>query len=575
MRQYEMAELAWQGEEPEGSWADVCLDAVFSCGGWEKAVRGFYAGNSIYKVRFLPERAGKYFWRVTGEIEAEGEAVCEPACCGVWYAGEDPHSGGRPSDRENRCREEMQYDREKCCGGERQYSGGSQYGAEYRKAVSSGSDSRKLRALEGAGHGPVRACGRHFMYEDGTRYTPVGTTVYALAHQPEALIRRTLKTLSEAPFNKVRYCIFPKSYDYNHNEPELFAFHRKPDGTWDVNRPCMEFWEHFERIITELDKMGIQSDLILFHPYDRWGFAELSMEENRIYLDYLLRRLAAFPSVWWSMANEYDLMFQRGISDWYELEEYIAAHDPYGHLLSNHQCIVAYDFGRKNVTHCCLQLRDVNRAKEFSEKYQKPVIYDELAYEGNLPLDWGNISGFELADRLWSLYAQGAYGTHGEVFLSDDEVLWWAKGGILKGESPARIAFLKTVLQEADGPLEAWNLLEFAEPGEGFSVADMLRGVRKDNPLAELYYFGEGPEKDGMFRSPEYAGRYGTQFFLRYFGRTCPGLTTLYLPEDRSYQVEVIDIWEMTKTRAYFGASGKTRIRLPGKEGIAVLATAL
>lgn len=35
--------------------------------------------------------------------------------------------------------------------------------------------------------------------------------------------------------------------------------------------------------------------------------ATMPREDNLIYLDYLIRRLAAFPNVWWSLANEYDL----------------------------------------------------------------------------------------------------------------------------------------------------------------------------------------------------------------------------------------------------------------------------
>lgn len=521
MRQYEMYELEWKKSEPAGSFVDIPLNAVFCWGEEEKSVKGFYAGKGVYKVRFLPEHVGKYVWKVTGVVEDAGECFC---------------------------------------------------GAAYSRRVDGEDIPKKYCALEGRGHGPVRVCGMHFEYEDGARYTPVGTTIYALAHQKEPLIRQTLATLSKAPFNKVRYCIFPKNYDYNHNEPEHFAFLRKKDGTWDVDRPCMEFWEHFESVIESLERMGIQSDIILFHPYDRWGFSGLSMEENRKYLDYAMRRLSAFPSVWWSMANEYDLMTKRGMEDWHEFEAFLAKNDPYGHLLSNHQCFVPYDFSRERITHCSLQLRDVDLAKEFMETYRKPVIYDECAYEGNLVHDWGNISGFEMANRFWCLYAQGAYGTHGEVFLSEDEILWWAKGGILKGQSPARIAFLKEILQEANGELSTWNLQEYAGQKGGFWVEDMLKGVREDNPLANFYHSAEPTRKISVFRTQEYAGHYGKQFFLRYFGRTCPGLTVLYLPEDISYKIEVIDMWEMTRKQVYFGAAGKTEVHLPGKEGIAVLA---
>jgi hypothetical protein len=48
-------------------------------------------------------------------------------------------------------------------------------------------------------------------------------------------------------------------------------------------------------------------------------------------------------------------------------------------------------------------------------------------------------------------------------------VLWWAKGGVLKGESPARIAFLREVLEdgrEAARPLPSEWDLPWGGPGE-------------------------------------------------------------------------------------------------------------
>ncbi len=41
----------------------------------------------------------------------------------------------------------------------------------------------------------------------------------------------TLATLAAAPFNKLRMCVFPKHYDYNHNEPEHHPFERDPSGS--------------------------------------------------------------------------------------------------------------------------------------------------------------------------------------------------------------------------------------------------------------------------------------------------------------------------------------------------------
>lgn len=485
MKQYEMFEIALKGKEPEGSWAEPEVWGTFICGDEEKRIKGFYAGGGVYKVRYLPQSAGHCRWKVTGVVEAEGREECVSSFTPPEMAVKAGYQGDE-----------------------------------------TGVDVKSVA------HGLVRAEGLHFKYEDGTHFTPIGTTVYALAHQEEQLIEQTFKTLSGSPFNKVRHCVFPKHFDYNSNEPKYYAFEKDEEGNWDVHRPCMAFWEHLESVIRRLEAMGIQSDVILFHPYDRWGFSKFTMEQNLIYLDYAIRRLSAFPSVWWSMANEYDMVFSRGTEDWYELENFIAQNDPYHHMLSNHQCVVIYDYSRENITHCSLQIRDADRVKEFMDKYKKPVIYDECAYEGNLPFDWGNISGFELTNRFWCIYAQGAYATHGEVFLSEDDVLWWAKGGILKGESPARIAFLKKILDEAGGPLERWNLREHAAPGEFRNLLDHLKKMRKDNPLVNLYLYGEGPEKDGLFCTQEYAGHCGREFYLQYLARSCPGILTMYLPNE-------------------------------------------
>ena len=266
MRQYETFELQFAGAALTEDYADIPLCAEFTCGGETKTVKGFYDGEGVYKVRFLPEKTGEYRWKVTGAATAEGSEICE--------------------------------------------------------------------AADSAHHGLVKAVATHFEYADGKAFVPFGTTVYALAHQDDALVEQTLETLKAAPFNKVRMCVFPKDYDYNHNEPPYYAFEKKADGSWDVNRPCFAFWHRFEAILDRIADMGIQVDLILFHPYDRWGFDTLSQKDNLRYLDYLLRRLSARPGIWWSLANEYDLSQGKTIPDWEEIEDFVAENDPYGHLLS-------------------------------------------------------------------------------------------------------------------------------------------------------------------------------------------------------------------------------------------------
>jgi len=95
----------------------------------------------------------------------------------------------------------------------------------------------------------------------------------------------------------MRMCIFPKSYVYNENEPEFYPFL----GT----RFNPAFFEHLEKRIQQLCESGIEADLILFHPYDRWGYSKMPREADERYLRYVIARFAAYRNVWWSLANEF------------------------------------------------------------------------------------------------------------------------------------------------------------------------------------------------------------------------------------------------------------------------------
>ncbi|MDE7312768.1 MAG: DUF4038 domain-containing protein [Eubacterium sp.] len=510
MKQYETVELTFHGPIFEGRCVDIDFNAAFSGNGQEQNVKGFYAGNGIYQVRFLPKSAGTYTYRLTGCIEEEGSLEIEPA------------DAGR--------------------------------------------------------HGMVKAQGEHFCYEDGTPFYPFGTTVYALIHQPEELVDQTMDSLSKAPFNKLRFCVFPKSYDYNYNEPALYAFEKDAEGNWDVGRPCFAFWDELEKRIRELDRMGIQADLILFHPYDRWGFDSLTQKENLAYLDYAIRRLSAFPNIWWSLANEYDVSGKK-LEDWEEIEAFVAEHDPWHHLLSCHNCFPIWDASRKNITHLSIQTKAFWNLAKLRETYHKPVVLDECCYEGNLPMYWGSISGHEMARRFWRAVAMGTYCTHGETFLDPgQDILWWAKGGCLKGESPARIAFLRQILESLPGPLEAIPpQIEGAR-----NVASMPKEQQEEifshcepifrNVVTAVSRMSEQEMQDFLAAECYYQGHCKEDCYLYYYDtRTCAE-DTITLPENGMYRVEVIDTWNMTRETVYERKNGRITITLPGREDMAVLA---
>ncbi|HHV10885.1 MAG TPA: DUF4038 domain-containing protein [Clostridiales bacterium] len=420
--------------------------------------------------------------------------------------------------------------------------------------------------------GIVKADGLHFKYESGSKFIPFGTTVYALIHQDKKLVDTTMKTLSSSPFNKVRFCVFPKHFDYNHNEPKYFAY-EKTDGQWDVDRPCYFFWDEMEDRLTQMEQMGIQADLILFHPYDHWGFSKLSKDQCLTYLNYATRRLAAFPNLWWSLANEFDTIPNFEYGWWAEFASYISKRDPYGHLLSNHNCLVYWDFDNADTTHCSIQDSNVQNIPDYQKKYGKPVVFDECCYEGNVPHSWGNISAFEMVNRFWIATVCGGYCTHGETYITQDEILWWSRGGIMHGESPSRIAFLKSVIEKLPTPID---FLPDPEANIGgleqlkTNPADFskLPGFTKNlimNPYERIISFIEGSRK--------YQGHCGNHAFIYYYARQCTSSVNIMLPEGKFYKIELLDVWNMTRTEVFSNVTGKVGIPLPGKEGMALLAT--
>ena len=95
---------------------------------------GFYDGNGIYKIRFMPSFEGEYQFRLEGSCP----------------------------DHENT------------------------------------TGSFQVLPPSSDNHGPVHVAARyHFAYEDGTPYYSVGTTCYVWELQSDELVRQTLETINK------------------------------------------------------------------------------------------------------------------------------------------------------------------------------------------------------------------------------------------------------------------------------------------------------------------------------------------------------------------------------------------
>ena len=161
-----------------------------------------------------------------------------------------------------------------------------------------GLPERSVAALRAKGnHGPVRVRNRHhFAYADGKPYFPFGTTCYAWNHQPLDMQHQTLETMRKSGFNKLRMAVFPKHYIFNENEPLYDVYERREDGELDFDRPNVVAFRHFEAQVAALGDMGVEADIIIFHPYDRWGYCAMSPDQDDHYVRYFVPALALFAT---------------------------------------------------------------------------------------------------------------------------------------------------------------------------------------------------------------------------------------------------------------------------------------
>ncbi|MBX3744755.1 MAG: DUF5060 domain-containing protein [Verrucomicrobiae bacterium] len=461
-------EVVLGGPDSGNPYLEVQWSATFTQGDRQVTVPGFWDGDGVYRVRFSPPTMGEWRYRTQGSVpELEGKT-------GVFT----------------------------------------------------------VHAPAPGNHGPVEVFDTHYLrHADGTPHHSFGTTCYVWTHQPEPLQEQTLGTLAASPFNKIRFCVFPKRYAYNQNEPERFAFRKGADGRFDFTRPDPSFWRHLERRILDLQRLGIEADLILWHPYDHWGFSEMGRDHDDRYLRYAIARLGAFRNVWWSLANEYDLMApgamaghrgDKAMADWDRFFQILHAEDPHQRLRGIHNCRGFYDHAKPWVTHASVQHGDLVRTLEWRSQYGRPVIVDECGYEGDIPQGWGRLGAQEMVRRFWLGTMTGGYVGHGETYRHPDDILWWSKGGVLHGESPARIRWLKDLMAQAP-PFH--QLAPSRTPQGGLWLS-------KPGEYALLYTMNQQPQ-------------------------------TVLLAGSRPWKVDLIEPWEMTVTAMGSASAGEFTVTPP------------
>jgi hypothetical protein len=505
-------EVVLKGPAIGNPFVDVNLAAEFRHGGRMLRPEGFYDGKGVYRIRFSPDAEG--VWQYVTKSNSRklhgysGEFMCVA-----------PSKGN--------------------------------HGPVLV------SNSMQIIHADDTGSSAV-SNPFHFAYADGKPFVQMGTTCYAWTHQTEKLENQTLATLKKSPFNKLRMCVFPKRYSWNENEPRYYPFEGKAPNKWNFEKLNPRFFQHFEKRVLDLQKLGIEADVILFHPYDKghWGFDRMDRKSDDRYLRYVIARLGAYRNVWWSLANEYDFMRLKKESDWDRFGRIIQKFDPYRRLCSIHNGTLIYDHNKPWITHVSIQngsaVDDFGRAILYRDIYRRPVVFDEVKYEGNIPLRWGNLTAEEMVLRFWHGTIDGTYVGHGETYLHPKDILWWSKGGVLHGKSPARIKFLKKIIESSPTsyvePVDKWQYVKMAGIKHKFYIV----------------YFGREKAKSWDFCIP----RGGVE-----------------MPAGSKFKIELIDTWRMTikpirgifetrkKDRYCYCAKKGGRIRLPGRPYMALRIT--
>lgn len=492
VEQWGLYEIQLKGPTNGNPFVDVQVSAVFENGKQRVEVPGFYDGDGNYLVRFSPDTQGKWHYQ-TKANKSE-------------LTGKTGDFTATPSSQGN--------------------------------------------------HGPVRVANTyHFAYADGTPYKQIGTTIYNWMDTPVAVQEETLRTLAASPFNKARMLITQQPTAYQKKfPPALWPYEGTPPNAWDLKRFNPEFFRQYEKRIGQLRDLGIEADLILFNPYGKWGFNTMDAAGDELYVRYVVARFGAYRNVWWSMANEYDFLKEKKDADWDRIGNLVMQCDPHNRLRSIHNGTLLFDQTKPWITHVSMQngvaVQSPASAEMYRDPWRKPVVYDEVKYEGDAKYRWADLSGPEMVHRFWCGTIGGTYVGHGDYFNSAvGEDTWTSFGGKLTGQSAPRLAFLRKIMEDGPAkgldPIDKWN-------------------------------------------DPNVAGQSG-EYYLTYFGYDAPTnwVFALYkrgVTDGMRFKVDVIDTWDMTitpvagefvtkKKDSYTFVDAKGRaVSLPGKRGIAVRA---
>lgn len=386
--------------EYENPFQDVDLSATFSGPGGETlTLPAFYSGDSVWTIRFSPNRIGSWNYKTISS---------------------DSHLGN-------------QQGIVLCVGNER----GNVHGGLKVDDVSN----------------------RHFVFEDGTRFFLLGCEINWFANidmgDPSlAKAKQIIGTYADNGFNAVLLNAYANDTTWKVGKteeddwgPPLMHPWKGAPSRFDYSQLNTEYWDHFDRVMNSLFENGMVA-YIYFKVYNKLvDWPEKGSKEDELYFSYIVSRYQAYPNVIWSFSKE--SYYESDHNYIAKMLRLIGEKDAYGRLRTTHDdngqgVDFAFDgdYGEIMDFYTDQTQHDIynNSIEDYSRK-EWPITNMEPGYQrGNDGTNtYGgsrrNSSPEGLLKRMYNVNMAGAYATY--------YYTWHAWDVVRTNEKPKNLVYYK------------------------------------------------------------------------------------------------------------------------------------
>jgi len=283
----------------------------------------------------------------------------------------------------------------------------------------------------------------HFIYEDETRFFPVGYEANWLFAMDMDSTDKTLPTLhpfldklSASGFNWINMNVWAydtkwrlgKTEDADFGPPLLLPWEGINENP-NFKRFNLKYWQHFDKVIEAMNQHGMTACLYLkvYNKLSNWP--QNNSFEDDLYFRWVIARYAAYPNIVWSIAKE--AQYEKSTSYKVGRLKFIHATDPYNRLRTVHDDKLTYDLGYYN------NLVDFRSSQEHMDVHATilkqiaankwPIFMAESGYEhgpnGLKDKTYGKSNTpEEVIKYMWSIQMAGVYNAYYYTYTAWDVI---------------------------------------------------------------------------------------------------------------------------------------------------------